>query len=192
MRSWGPQNPVEHSQRWCLEMADDKPYTRRKHSREKGKTNSDKCSFVNILRHIVSRNAFGLFPLANSTAENVAQRSKSCKQGVVRCDAQSLLACPLNSIFSFVTHLSWLQTRRKELSFVQKNYLDSKNVLGTERRDFVSWCYISLRLWWYILQSDNASKGRPSTLEVSKIYHFLKDFDLQDKTGCWSFISRIF
>ena len=45
-RSWGPQNPVEHSQRWCLEMADDKPYTRRKHSREKEKTNSNKCSFV--------------------------------------------------------------------------------------------------------------------------------------------------
>ena len=102
-------------------MADDKPYTRRKHSREKGKTNSDKCSFVKFYAIL-----FSVFPLANSTAENVAQRSKSCKQGVVQCDAESLLACPLNFIFSFVTHLSWLQTRRNELSFVQKNYLGFK------------------------------------------------------------------
>ena len=180
MRSWGPQNPVEHSQRWCLEMADDKPYTRRKHSREIGKTNSDNWSFVKFYAIIVSENAFGLFPLANSTAENVAQRSKSCKQGVVRCYAQSLLACPLNSNFSFVTHLSWLQTRRKELSFVQKNYLDFKTSWEPSEETLCPDVYVSLRLWWYILQSDNASQGRPSTLEVSEIYRFLKDFDLQD------------
>ena len=99
-----------------------------------------------ILRHIVSRNAFGLFPLANSTAENVAQRSKSCKQGVVRRDAQSLLACPLNSIFSFVTHLSWLQTRRKELSFVQKNYLDFKTSWEPSEETLCPDVYVSLRL----------------------------------------------
>ena len=107
-------------------MADDKPYTRRKHSREKGKTNSDKCSFVKfyaILFPEMHSDCFRWLTVLRRTSLN---DRNLVNKGVVRCDAQSLLACPLNSIFSFVTHLSWLQTRRKELSFVQKNYLDFK------------------------------------------------------------------
>ena len=59
---------------------------------------------------------------------------------VVRCDAESLLACSLNSIFSFVT--SWLQTRRNESSFVQKHYLGFKTSWEPSEETFCVLMYV--------------------------------------------------
>ena len=127
-------------------MADDKPYTRRKHSREIGKTNSDNWSFVKFYAILFPKIHSDCFRWPTVLRRTSLNDSKPCKQGVVRCDAQSLLACPLNSNFSFVTHLSWLQTRRKELSFVQKNYLDFKTLWEPSEETLCPDVYVSLRL----------------------------------------------
>ena len=57
-------------------------------------------------------------------SEKIAQRSDLVNK--VWFDAMKVLLwleCSLISYFSFITHLSWLQTRRDKFIFVQKNYL---------------------------------------------------------------------
>ena len=76
--------------------------------------------------HIVSRNWIVSAGQQYCLSEKIAQRDRADLVNKVWFDVLKVLLwleCSLISYFSFITHLSWLQTRRDELFSVQKNYL---------------------------------------------------------------------